>query len=1678
MNNANTDLYDASVHRAVALRSYEENMSSKVSVNLTQHETKLDKLIGNHKGSKQALTAKIKTEIERTHTTNHSVTKRGLLELASNQVSYTYGNLEAIGGKIARILRPERSITETVLKKPLHSDMTLEQGWQGISVDERKRLSGVISKGLSEGLSQAEIAQSVRKGSVHAITRNQAKGLVVTATTSVAAQADQQVFEANSHILSGWQYIAVLDSRTTNLCASRDHKVFPLGDYAHLPPAHWHCRSTTSPVFKSWSMAASSDSVQHIRKRNLAGLSDKQKAYYDGNTALSESYQDWLTRQPVEVQMKHLGSDVKVNLFQKGNLTLDKYVNKVGDLLSIKQLRALDNSYIMEGDTVMFAHAKQKLDSLKLWATTPDDFIASKELQKTLKEYYELQGGDLEGLLSLTNYRGVLIGSKRSMRTRVLNNLPTEAQLIFNPVTRNYEDVRRYQPSFASIDSSRRLVNDSKVLTVADKEFITNFSETMRDSLGVNEAVAVTENLRVLFTRFRENPQAWGNFKAVSVSQMKFDVMNVSDMIETSIRSGSDVLKKLKLEGYTDSILGQTTLQELHDNFLPNIRAKNLWEDKVAPKIARDLHGLITRDIPLVVRARLSDRDLQQFYLRFAHRLGMADGPDRDSLALSLGRDLYNHANLNGSRETWYQAGLKILNSNRVSKYFKIETFGVQKKRMKSRMSGTYFGPYYDTISYNLRIVDPRILEYSNLTRKVELGLRTAVTSDKNKLVIRPGYKTYWTDRGVLGYEDTRIPITSTNSFKDFPDELVDDSLADAMNWAGEAKYRIDPEFYNFTQKLLYYQDDKGKAKFYDGLNEYKHYIGGRGDAYERFKSMEWLSKENTAFSNHAFVDHRARVYDRGMISPQSGETFRPYLNTEETKNFSKEAFDNFQDQIGAFLGGLSDKFEGPYNSLSMTGRQEVAKMWRPKMIELGNAMLRAKPADIRFILESDFAAGVEGEEFGKFYRFAMETAKIDKFLENNVRNFYLDDGLFYVSETPLDSLTLTPKVPYNYITSKGYENVKTPRVSVSETLQGALRKINSDIAGKRLYVYKVEGNPKTYSPTLAQTPNVTLTRELWIQEDVLVKKEGEIVIVPGKPKELEFGYDGGLTSTVKDWQFKPSRRDAYTPENLATLIDYKTALALEQDASSSGAQIIAMTTRNKELAAMSNVIPTTQKRRLYDEIAAATFDDPEFKTLNLKLGLTEKDLRKAAKAQNMVTFYGAGERTGILSVEGKLAKVLGKEQGTLVVKASDRDIVLDEISARAARYRFDPDTYAEYQALRKNVKDIFNKGLSIDDEIMEQLYFLDPKTKDLVRKMTSQYDRVITPQDFSNIAKIMSKHLSEKVPVLKGFTKFFGRLAEDYMKTAKPKNSAFDWKEVAKTQLLGTEKAGYKLPPIVSEVLGLKANEAVSEKMLKRWGPWQPKSTLHSILYGEAPPKYRRTGAKYLKVELFEVKKLFEFKLFTANKLPRAWTNVPWVNFDGKVIEQNFTAKFEERLHYKNENGNWVNNIVQVPQKTEATWWQQVINAEGKINDIADVSSARTAFAVNGNHSNDAVIVKRFHLWGKSKGLKTSTIHDAFFMNTVDMLAGRKALREIYATMLDSNVVFNTLTEMRNRGLPKELFDKYLNEAIDTGLIPVAGRSVIGGRVIIESDILKKSDILAPIPEGFSEDLGFYGVG
>jgi hypothetical protein len=267
-------------------------------------------------------------------------------------------------------------------------------------------------------------------------------------------------------------------------------------------------------------------------------------------------------------------------------------------------------------------------------------------------------------------------------------------------------------------------------------------------------------------------------------------------------------------------------------------------------------------------------------------------------------------------------------------------------------------------------------------------------------------------------------------------------------------------------------------------------------------------------------------------------------------------------------------------------------------------------------------------------------------------------------------------------------------------------------------------------------------------------------------------------------------------------------------------------------------------------------------------------------------------------------------------------------------------------------------------------------------------------------------------------------------------------------------------------------------EATLNSFEFYNPNSGLADFIFGVEAPEIRRTGAKYFKIEPFGVKKLSEVEFFYANKLPKSWTRIPWVNFDGKTVEQNFTASYEQRITYKNDKGEWVTSFVQVDRKTEASWWDQLTNASGKINDVGDGGKARTAFAVNGNHSNDATLVKQFHIWGKKNGIATSTIHDAFFTNAGDMLNSKRALQQIYANSLNKNSIQLTLLEMRKRGLPKDKYDQYLEEAIQLGLIPVAGKSRVGGKLLTEEDILTREDVLQTYGDTFDSDKSWYGIG
>lgn len=97
-------------------------------------------------------------------------------------------------------------------------------------------------------------------------------------------------------------------------CQARDGNFYDVGE-GPRPPAHPNCRSTMVPV----------------TSRNKARL-DKR-----------ETYQDWLTAQPAAMQDDILGK-AKGQLFREGGLTVDRFVNRAGQEMTLDQLKAADRA--------------------------------------------------------------------------------------------------------------------------------------------------------------------------------------------------------------------------------------------------------------------------------------------------------------------------------------------------------------------------------------------------------------------------------------------------------------------------------------------------------------------------------------------------------------------------------------------------------------------------------------------------------------------------------------------------------------------------------------------------------------------------------------------------------------------------------------------------------------------------------------------------------------------------------------------------------------------------------------------------------------------------------------------------------------------------------------------------------------------------------------------------------------------------------------------------------------------------------------------------------------------------------------------------------------------------------------------------------------------------------------
>lgn len=198
--------------------------------------------------------------------------------------------------------------------------MTLKELWDTLSESKTDEIARFIQTGFTTGRTHNEIVRDLRRN-LNGRTTQQISAVVRTSVNHMATEARRSVYLKNSRLIDSVMWVATLDGRTSDVCRSRDMKIYPI-DSGPRPPAHYACRSTTVPV------------VKEKYRVPVKGT----RSSTDGQVSEKTTYNSWLQKQPADFQDDVLGPK-RAKLFREGGLHMDKFVDDEGRTLTLQQLR-------------------------------------------------------------------------------------------------------------------------------------------------------------------------------------------------------------------------------------------------------------------------------------------------------------------------------------------------------------------------------------------------------------------------------------------------------------------------------------------------------------------------------------------------------------------------------------------------------------------------------------------------------------------------------------------------------------------------------------------------------------------------------------------------------------------------------------------------------------------------------------------------------------------------------------------------------------------------------------------------------------------------------------------------------------------------------------------------------------------------------------------------------------------------------------------------------------------------------------------------------------------------------------------------------------------------------------------------------------------------------------------
>lgn len=310
-------LYDDAVRRRIALERYSTAQAREALKLLKEVEAEILVKIAKFEAAgrskltirqQRELLASVKDVSADIYERLQTSLQRGMAKLAGIEHKAAQEAIAAAADSVGLTATTQNltgaAALEIAAARPMQGAL-LKDWLADLEPRHRDRIERALRISFAEGESLSSAARRLREAGLQ--NGRGLEALIRTSNAHIAAQVTQAAIEANADIVEGVEWVAVLDSRTTDICRARDGKIYPI-DSGPRPPAHPNCRSTVRTILK--------------------GMEPLPR----------ETYAQWLKRQDAATQDDILGP-ARGKLFRSGKMTVDRFVDMKGKRIPLADLQ-------------------------------------------------------------------------------------------------------------------------------------------------------------------------------------------------------------------------------------------------------------------------------------------------------------------------------------------------------------------------------------------------------------------------------------------------------------------------------------------------------------------------------------------------------------------------------------------------------------------------------------------------------------------------------------------------------------------------------------------------------------------------------------------------------------------------------------------------------------------------------------------------------------------------------------------------------------------------------------------------------------------------------------------------------------------------------------------------------------------------------------------------------------------------------------------------------------------------------------------------------------------------------------------------------------------------------------------------------------------------------------------